>query len=136
MSLVRWAPFDEMERLFGHFGDLASRRISFDLAVDVSEDGNQVTTEMHVPGIDPKQIEIEVDGEMLRVSGHREEKTEKSKKNFFSREIRYGSFERIIPLPKRVVSDQAKATYHDGILTVTIPIETVAKRRKINVSSN
>lgn len=134
MSLIRWAPLDDVERLFGHLGELSHARVGFDLAVDVYEEEGHVIAEMHIPGVDAKKLDIEVDGELLKISGAREEKKEQKQKNFFSREIKHGSFERVITLPKKVLSENTRASYVDGILKVSMPIANVPKRKKVVVS--
>ena len=122
-----------MEKLLEHMGDFSRSKIGFDLAVDVYEKEEKIFAEMHIPGIDPKKLDIEVDGELLKISGVREEKKEQNEKNFFSREIKYGSFERTVVLPKKVISDQTQASYAEGTLVVSMPIESISKRKKITV---
>lgn len=134
MTLIRWAPFEEMDRIFSQLGGgNANFRVGFDLAADVYEEDNNVVAEMHIPGIDPKKLNIEIDGEFLKISGSREDKKEEKRKNYFSREIKYGSFERVIALPKKVISDETKAVYLDGTLKIEMPVEQISKVKKITV---
>lgn len=134
MTLMRWEPFDDLDRIFGSFAELSRSKFSFDLAVDVYEQNKQVIAEMHIPGIDPKKIDIEIDGKLLRISGNREESKEHKDKNYYSREIKHGSFERVITLPKEVTTEHTKATYHQGTLRIEMPIAHASERKKITVS--
>ncbi|QQG34883.1 MAG: Hsp20/alpha crystallin family protein [Deltaproteobacteria bacterium] len=134
MTLVRWSPFEEMDKVFRRLGDNSFKKLGFDLAVDVYEDNDQVIAEMHIAGIDPKKIDVEVDGELLKISGMREVKKEYEHKNYFHREIVYGDFERIIALPKKVLSEGTKASYSNGVLKVNMPIENILKKKKITVN--
>jgi len=72
---------------------------------------------------------------MLTVKGSREEKSETKKADYLHREIRYGSFERSIALTEGIKADDLKATYHDGVLELTVPMpkEAIPKEVKIQV---
>ncbi len=90
-----------------------------------------------LPGIDPKNVEIKVIGNVLTISGSREEKRESKKADYFRREIRYGAFERSIPLPEGIKAEDLKAVYHDGVLEVAAPMpsEAAPKAVKIQIQS-
>ena len=134
--LIRWEPFAEIERFLGEeFPRAAPLRISWDLAVDLYEEGNNVIEEMNLPGIDPEKIDITVEGEYLRVAGKREEEKEIKKRDYYSREIKKGAFERLVRLPEAVRGGEARAEYRGGVLTVTIPKkEPVAAAKKVKVA--
>ena len=122
MSLVRWKPFNDIEKLFDQdFPVLTIPKSGWDLATDVYEDKGSVVAEIHLPGIEPKDVTVTSDGHTLRVSGSREEKEERKEKNFYYKEIKRGSFERVIQLPSKVVGDKATASYKDGVLKVSVP---------------
>jgi HSP20 family protein len=88
-----------------------------------------------LPGIDPKAVELAVEGHRLMLRGERKAKEEHREKDYFSREVAYGRFERAVDLPEGVDTDTIKATYHDGVLEVTMkaPKEMVAKKVPITV---
>ena len=98
------------------------------------EDG-KFTVRTDLPGIDPKNVDIKVVGNVLTIKGTREEKHETKKADFFRREIRYGSFERSISLPEGIKAEDLKATYRDGVLELSAPMpkEAVPKEVKIQV---
>jgi len=145
--LEKWRPSRELDRFRGEFDNLLER---FGLdrdwfgerepaparpAIESCVEGGKFIVRTDLPGIDPKDIEIKVVGEVLTVKGSREEKHETKKADFLRREIRYGSFERAISLPAGIKADNLKATYHDGVLELTAPMpqEAVPKEVKIQV---
>jgi HSP20 family protein len=131
MSIIRWKPWHEIDKIFetiawpeGHW---------LDLAADVYEKNGNVIVEMHVPGIDPDNIDIKVNDSHLYVSGTREEKKEVKHEHYYHREIRRGGFERVIQLPCDVVQKEIKAEFKDGVLVITMPKEQHAEAKKIAV---
>ncbi len=134
MAIIRWRPFHELEEMFEEGEPF--RLNGWDLAADVSEDENNVFVEMNLPGIDPDNVDIDVEKNYLRISGSREEKEEKKDKHYFKKEIRRGSFERIISLPCAVMGDKAQAEVKDGILTVTLPKEKGKQPSKIQIKKS
>jgi HSP20 family protein len=90
-------------------------------AIDETEDERAVTLRVDVPGLDAKDVDVEVSGNLLTVRGQREEQTEDKGKGWHRRERRSGSFARTLPLPSYVDTDRIEARYDKGTLTVTIP---------------
>lgn len=137
MSIIKWEPFGDIDRFFeeGFFSPQISR-LSRDLAIDVYEDGGNIVAEMNLPGIDPSKVDISVVGHHLRVSGHREEEKEKKEKNYYSKEIRRGSFERVVRIPEDVDADKAKADYKDGVLKISLPKKGGEKTKKVKIEVN
>lgn len=132
MAIVKWDPFQNLDRIFESDFPLTSFRsnVPSDLSVDVYEKGNDVIAEMHVAGMDPEKIDVTVEDNYLRVTGTKEESKEEKEKNYYYREIQRGSFERTIQLPTDVKEQEAKATYENGILKVVIPKEDSEKKHK------
>lgn len=136
MSLIKWEPFDDFDRVFRDLSLLPASRMSsmsLDLACDVYEDGNNLVAEMNLPGLRGEDIDVEVEDNHLHISGRREEVEEKKEKSHYSKEIRRGSFERMIPLPDRVVGDKVEAEYEDGVLKVTMPKQEDTGGGKVKV---
>lgn len=130
MAIVKWDPFRSLDRIFESDFPLTAFRSNLpsDLSVDVYEDGADVIAEMHVAGMEPEKIDVTVEDNYLRVMGSKEDTKEGKEKNYYYKEIQRGSFERTVPLPVEVKGDQAKATYENGVLKVTIPKEDVEKK--------
>lgn len=136
MSLIKWEPFDDFDRLFKDMGALApmqGNRIGFDLAADVYEDEKSVVVEMNLPGLKGEDIDVEVEDDYLRIAGKREEIQEKKEKSHYAKEIRRGSFERVIHLPSLVETNGVDASYKDGVLKVTMPKKAKAADAKVKV---
>jgi HSP20 family protein len=110
----RW-PFDR--GFFGE-GESAPARPAIESCVE----GDKFIVRTDLPGIDPKDVDIKVVGDMLTIKGSREEKRETKKTDYFRREIRYGSFERSVPLPEGVKAEDLKAVYRDGVLELSAPM--------------
>lgn len=85
-------------------------------------------------GIDPdKDVEITVEGPMLRITAERREQEQSEGRDYVRKEFRYGSFTRTFPLPEGVTETDVKATYKDGILEVRVPLPQRAEAVKVPV---
>jgi HSP20 family protein len=85
-------------------------------------DGDEVVVRAELPGIDPeKDVEVTVEGGLLTISAHREERTEDKQKDSYRSEFRYGHLERQIRLPEGTGPEAVSATYTDGVLEVRLP---------------
>lgn len=139
MQLIKWEPFKEIDRFFDDrflqpFGSFS--KLGLDLAVDVYEEKGNVVAKMSLPGIKSEELDISLEDEMLTISGRREEEKEVDKKDYYSKEIRRGSFSRTVSLPKSVDAGKAEAKYENGELIVTMPIVAGAKERSVKVKIN
>jgi HSP20 family protein len=102
-------------------------------AMDVRQDKDNVIVEMALPGIEADKVDINVENDVLTVSGHREEKNEIKREDYYRKEIREGSFSRSVVLPMHVKGDKAEAMYEKGMLKITVPKAEEAKPKKIAV---
>jgi HSP20 family protein len=133
------APF--RTRLFD-FEPLRRFEAAFSGAVptaEVAEKDNEYVVTLELPGIDQKNVDIDINGNLLTVKGEkREEKEEEKDKHYHLSERRYGSFSRSFTLPDTVAHDRITATMKDGVLTLTLPKTEAATRpaRKVEISSN
>lgn len=121
MAIIKWEPFGDINRFFDEFPVPSFKDIGNDLAVDVYEEGDNVVAKMNVPGVDPEKINVSVEDNTLRVSGAHEEEKEEKQKHYYHKEIRKGSFERVISLPQAVEKDKVSADYENGTLVITLP---------------
>ena len=85
-------------------------------------------------GIKPEEVKIEVEDDILTVSGQHEDTKEEKDKNFLRRERRYGSFSRAMALPAGVDPKQIKATTRDGVVEVTVPLPKQPEKRKVEIT--
>jgi len=104
-------------------------------ALDLSETDTLIEVRMDLPGITAKDIDIQISGNVLTVSGQRAEEKEEKGKTFHRVERRYGSFSRSVTLPCNVVESEVAAEYHDGVLTIKLPKTEESKAHKIKVMS-
>jgi len=104
--------------------------------VDVEETDNEIKVMANVPGIDPRDIDVEVGDDYISLSGKidKEDKEEKKGK-VYRYEREYGEFRREFALPARVNKDSIVAKSKNGVLTITLPKseEEIKKRVKIEV---
>jgi HSP20 family protein len=138
MAIVKWTPMDimdDMDRFLDANWTMVPQRI-MNPALDVYEDTNNVIVETPLVGIDPSKVNIEIEDNILKISGQSSHKSEVDDKNYYRKEVRYGSFYRAVSLPKAVVGDKAEATYKDGILKISVPKAEEAKPRRISVKAS
>jgi HSP20 family protein len=134
MPPIKWEPFDEIEKLLGDRPYISMfPKLGWDLAVDVFEEGKRVVAKMSLPGIKSEELDIAIDKDILTVTGSREEEKETDKKDYYSKEIRRGSFSRSVSLPKFVDAEEASADYKDGVLTITMPVIKGQEKKAVKV---
>lgn len=137
----------EMNRLFEDFftdlpvprwGGREMAAMEFSPRVDVSESDKEVVVSAELPGMDEKDIAVEMEEDAVTIRGERKEEKENKGRNWYTREQSYGSFRRVVQLPANVQGERATAKFRKGVLTVTVPKkETELSRRKtINIESD
>lgn len=113
--------FERAWRMFGNGGvEVAEDFIQWP-AIDVSEDEKAVTLKADIPGVDAKNLEVQVLDNVLTVSGSREEEKSEEKEGYKCQERRSGSFSRSFTLPQYIDASKVDAKYDKGVLTVTAP---------------
>ena len=90
---------------------------------------------MVLPGVDPKDVDIQVHGNTLTISGERTNQRETREADFLQREITYGSFTRSVVLPEGVDKERVSAEYRNGMLEITAPIATASLPKKVEIKS-
>jgi len=103
------------------------------LAADVSVEAKRILVELEVPGLDKDDIDIDVQGRRLTVTGRKSYRSERKEGALVISERAFGHFQRVIPLPEDVTAEGAKASYRNGVLSVTLPKLAPATARKISV---
>jgi len=152
-----WHPFQtlhrEIDRLFEDFGIGRSRslfpRSTFGVqpfsrefgmaapAVDVVEKDNAYEITADLPGIDEKNVEVQLSNGNLTIKGEKKEEKEEKKKDYYLQERHFGSFERTFGVPEGVDADKIEATFKKGVLTITLPKKAEAQKpaKKIDVKA-
>lgn len=103
------------------------------VAADVYETDEEVVVKMAIPGVKPGEISINVTGDVLTISGENKEEKETKKRDYYQKQLRYGSFSQTVTLPVSVVSDKAEARFNHGILEVTLPKAEDVKPKQIQI---
>jgi len=102
-------------------------------AIDLSEQEDAFVMKVDVPGLEPKDVQVQIYGDTVTVSGERNEEKETKDKTFYRLERRQGSFTRSVTLPCSVNADESAAEYVNGVLTLTLPKAEKSKAKKIAV---
>ena len=126
---------DEMDEMLADFFNGAGDGWLTGYCTAARPNGNRTTVEIRVdvPGIKPGELDIQLTGNTLTISGQRKEEYEEKGRTLYRVERRSGSFSRSITLPSQVKEDHVDAQYHDGVLTITLQKTEEAKTRKIKV---
>ncbi|GAA1761638.1 Hsp20/alpha crystallin family protein [Luedemannella helvata] len=125
MALLRWDPFTALARVDDEFDNLVRRsfgapREQFVPAVELATEGRDVLITLEVPGVDVENIDVEINGRTLTVSGERRERTDETQGKVLVRELRYGSFRRTFQLPRAVEAEQVEAEADNGLLRLRV----------------
>lgn len=139
----------QMNRLFDDFfgdfslaprwgGERGLAAAGFAPRVDVSETDKEVKISAELPGMDEKDISVEMGDAAVTIRGERKEEKEEKGKNWYTREQSYGAFHRMVPLPESVQAEKAKASFKKGVLTVTVPKrdEGQGRRKTIRIETD
>lgn len=126
----------EIDRLFDDFGRGWDRPATRAFPkIDVSETDAEIEITAELPGMEQKDIDVQVANDVLTVSGEKRTETEKKDKNYTVSERSYGAFSRSVALPPGVDPAAIKASVTNGVLKVTAPKPAAAKAAKIEVKS-
>ena len=124
-------PFNDIERFWAD--DFFGGVTEFAPKMDIYQKEDSVMVELPLPGIDPKDVKIVIENDVLTVSGHAEEKKEVKREDYYRKETRSGHFTRSVVLPMPVKNADAQARYDKGILTIELPKDEQAKPKQIAI---
>jgi HSP20 family protein len=144
-EIERWEPWREIEHLQQRMNRLFERMIpggdgggvsalTFIPSAEMEETADEVHLRLEIPGLESKDLNVEVTEESVSISGERKSETKTEEKGVTRSEFRYGKFERIIPLPAHVQNDKAQAEYKNGILTLTLPKVEGEKKKAVKIN--
>lgn len=155
MALERWRPFSqaverwdpfrdlgadiqtEMDRLFDTFfgrpvqvgpGDRVWAPV-----VDMYETKDELVVSAEVPGVNEKEVQVSITGDVLTIKGERNQETEMKEESYYRLERFFGKFERNIPIPIPVESNKVKATCKNGVLEIHLPKTEAVKPKEIKI---
>lgn len=131
----------EVDRLFDDFParwprlDLAALAPAMPVpAVEMKETAKAFKLTVEVPGIEPEDIEVHVDGEILIISGEKKEEREEKEENYLYSERSYGAFERRLQVPAGADAGKIKAQVRKGVLQITLPKSATAANNKRRIA--
>ena len=142
--IIRWNPYREMHNMINSVDRrvdsryLAARHMApqnWALAVDVSESEDEYLIKASLPGINPEDLDINIESNVLTIKGEYKEEEEREDRRYHMRERRSGNFCRSFSLPNSVNADAIEATYEAGVLSLSLPKAEEAKPHRIEVKS-
>lgn len=146
-ELKKWEPFKELstlqremddlfKRTFGGLGSgLFGRELKGKWSMDVdcyTKDG-RLMVHADIPGIDPKNVDISITGNILTIKGERKSVVDEKKGGYIFHETSCGTFERTVVLPEGVDTAHVHATYENGVIVLSMPVKEGALPKKIKV---
>jgi HSP20 family protein len=148
MQLVPWRrrrtgdlrPFREdwddlWDRFFGDFPLLRRGQTEWMPDIDVSETDGQIQVKAELPGMEAKDIDVNVTGDLLMIRGHKKQEEEKEGEHYYCRERYSGEFQRSLRLPSPVKADHVDASFKNGVLNVTLAKTEESKPKKIEIKT-
>ena len=145
MALARYNPWSEINSLQRQFNRLFDDTLApanwdgFDNlakipAAELTEANDALHLKLEVPGMEAKDLDIQVMADRVAISGERKSETKSEENGRTRSEFRYGKFQRVIPLPVRIQNTNVTADYKDGILNLTLPKSEEEKNKVVKVN--
>ncbi len=158
MAITRWEPFQDLERWEPHWrepwteferiqrqmnrlldrfrmsGDGGEGAMTFVPSAEMEETDDAIRLRLEVPGMDSKDLDVQVTEGSVIIKGERKSETKTEEKGMVRSEFHYGRFERVLPLPAHIQPDKTQAECHKGILTITLPKVDEEKRKVVKVN--
>jgi HSP20 family protein len=145
MNIIKYDPFrdlrslqDEMNRLFSASFPRGSNQeemsTGWSPSVDIYESENRIVLEAELPGMKREDFELSIENNVVTLKGERRFEKKDEGDNYHRVERAYGSFTRSFNLPRTVSTEEIKADFKNGVLTVTVPKKEEAKARKIEIT--
>jgi len=101
--------------------------------LDIYQDNSNVIVETPLAGVNPEDVKISIENDVLTIEGKSEQKSEVDDKNYYRKEVRYGTFHRSVALPVSVNSDKAMAEYDNGLLKIIVPKEERVQAKEVKI---
>ena len=147
MALTKWNPlFADLAAIKDRLNRLHRRDEFYDTeevtaggawapVVDIVESENALTVKAELPGIEPRDVAVTIDNNVLTLKGERRLEKEVKKENYHRLERAYGTFARSFALPAFVDAENVKAEFKNGLLIVTVPKKANARTRAVEVKA-
>jgi len=134
---------DQMDRMFEDigFGSRWTRPLWREMSmeawapeIDVVQKNSELTIRADLPGLRREDVTVEINDDSVSIQGERKREHEEEREGYYRTERSYGSFYRVIPLPEGAITEQAKASFKDGVLEITMPAPPSSKGRRLEIS--
>ncbi len=147
MVLTRWNPLYEIRRArrlanrrwagfptasTGYFD--GAERQDWSIPLDIVRDGDNVTVQASLPGVQPDDIDVTIEGGVLTIKADTKVEEEREDGGYVVRERRAGSFHRSLRLSDQVDTDKVEPRYENGVLTITLPVSESKKAKHLKVA--
>ena len=143
MVLRRWEPFNELRRMqdsldqfwrgFPPIGGGGPELGSWAIPLDVMQEGDEIVVHASLPGVNPEDISVSIDNDVLTIRGQTAGERERREGNFLMRERHTGSFHRALRLPDTLDTEKAEPRYDNGVLTIAFPKLAARQARQLKV---
>ena len=134
---------DDMDRVFEDFGFGRLPRPAWGETgaamwapeIDVFQKNNELTIRADLPGLKREEVSVDITDNEICIQGERKHERGEEREGYYRSERSFGSFCRVIQLPEGTITEQAKATFKDGVLTITLPKAAAARPRRIAIEA-
>ena len=143
MAIQRWDPFNEfrhmqntMNRLWRAYDNRGAGESGIEewaVPLDVIKDGDDIVVRASVPGVNPNDVHITVENDVLTIRGESKSGSEVAEGNYLMRERRSGSFHRSLRLPDTVDVDGAETSYDNGVVSINFPKMESKKAKRLEL---
>ncbi|MAF33340.1 MAG: Hsp20/alpha crystallin family protein [Desulfobacterales bacterium] len=146
MELIKWAPQRDLFNFHNRFGRMFDDFFcpttgngeelsmwNWNPVVDIYDNEDNIVINAELPGVDKKDILIDIKGKVVTLKGERLSENETKDETYYRQERSFGKFERVFVLPVEVNSDKVKADFKDGVLKIFIPKPEEQKTKKITI---
>jgi HSP20 family protein len=140
LGMSKWDPFEEISRMQDRLSQLFSELSpsgemktldTLSPMMDVQEKDKEIVVKADMPGVDKKDVEIDIKNNMLYINANTHREKEEEKEGYVMRERAFSRFARTFSLPANVMAEGAKAKLEDGVLTINIPKTETEEKQKI-----
>ena len=140
MVLTRWDPLFEIKRpnrlaRRGRTGlNDTFEQQEWSIPLDIVRDGDIVTVTANIPGVNPENIDVTIEGEVLSIKAETKVEEQREASDYVVRERRTGSFSRLLQLSENVDTENVQPRYESGVLTITLPMLESKKAKRFKVA--
>jgi len=145
MVIRRWDPFIELRRMQENMDHLwrgfslpnsggSSEMEGWAIPLDVVKEGDSIVVHASLPGVNPSELDVTIENDVLTIRGQTASDTERQEGNFLMRERHTGSFHRSLRLPDTLDVDKAQSSYDQGVLTIAFPRVEAKQTRRLSIN--